>query len=453
VNEDISFVRDGRRAAVWILHRVFKTQSYADILLDHVLEKISLSSKERALATELVYGTLRWLGYIEWILKKLYRGLWKSVPPLIQRNLEVAVYQILFLSKIPEYAVVDEAVEIAKQTHGDQWPGRVNAVLRKLLQKKENIESLLPDQKNLFQRIAVECSHPQWLVERWIQRFGVDRTMALCKANNQKPYIGIRVNLRKTTRESLLEEFLQMGIEVELDPFLPEFLRIRKSGDIAHLAPFQQGKCTVQDPSAGLVAHLMDPQPGEWILDLTSAPGGKATHLAELSGDQVHIVAVDKYLHRLRMVKENAFRLGLSSIDCVVADGARKWKPTFDKVLVDAPCTGVGIFRRSPELKWKKITKEIPKICQVQSRLLESAAQALKPGGVLVYSTCSVLEEENEQRIEAFLSHHPEFQIESIAGKVPQEFISPQGWIQTWPDLHDLDGAFAVLLRKRGCVL
>lgn len=449
---DIDFVRDGRRAAVWILHRVFQTQSYADILLDHVLEKTSLSAKERALATELVYGTLRWFGYIEWILKKLYRGLWKSVPPLIQRNLEVAAYQILFLSKIPEYAIVDQAVEIAKQTHGERerWSGMVNAMLRKLLQKKPVIDTLLPDKNDLVQRIAVEWSHPQWLVERWMKRFGPERTMALCKANNQKPYIGIRVNLQKTTREALLEEFLNAGIEVELDPFLSEFLRVRKMGDITQFSAFQQGKCTIQDPSAGLVAHLVDPQPGERILDLTSAPGGKATHLAELSNDRAYIIAVDKYLHRLQLVKENASRLGLSSIFCVVADGTEKWKPVFDKVLVDAPCTSSGIFRRSPELKWKKIEKEISKIYRVQSDLLESAAQALKPNGVLVYSTCSVLEEENEKAIAEFLSHHPEFQIESASGKVPEAFISSQGWIETWPDLHDLDGSFAVRLYKRG---
>ncbi len=406
MKEDIAFIKDGRRAAVWILHRVFQTNSYADVLLDHLLEKVSLLPKERALATELVYGTLRWFGYIEWILKKLYRGLWKSVPSLIQRDLEVAVYQMLFLTKIPDYAIVDEAVEIAKQMHGDRWPAMVNAMLRKLLQKKDHLDALLPDRANLSKWISVEWSHPQWLVEKWMQRFGIERTVRLCKANNQKPYIGIRVNLQKTTRESLAEEFLHAGIEVELDPFCPEFLRIRKSGDVLQLDAFQQGKCTVQDPSAGLVSRLLDPQPGERILDLTSAPGGKATHLAELSRDQACIVALDKYLHRLRLVKQNASRLGLSSIHCVVGNGTEKWKPMFDKVLVDAPCTSLGILRRTPEVKWKKIEKEIPEICTLQSRLLDSAAQALKPGGVLVYSTCSVLEEENEQRINAFLSQH-----------------------------------------------
>lgn len=450
MNEGISFVRDSRRAGVWILHRVFQTQSFADILLNHVLENTSLSFKERALATELVYGTLRWFGYIEWILKKLYRGLWKSVPSFIQRNLEVAGYQILFLSKIPAYAIVNEAVEIAKQTHGERWAGMVNAVLRKLIQTKDKVDTFLLDEKSVSQKIAIQWSHPQWLVEKWILRFGVERTVAFCQANNQNPYIGIRVNLQKTTRESLSEEFLRAGIEVERDPFLPEFLRIRKSGDISSLEAFQQGKCTVQDPSAGLVAHLVDPHPGEWILDLTSAPGGKATHLAELSNDQAYIVAVDKYFHRLQRVRENACRLGLSSIHCVAADSTGKWNAIFDKVLLDAPCTSVGIFRRCPELKWKKLENKIPEICQLQSRLLESAAQVVKPGGILVYSTCSVLEEENGERINAFLSQHPEFHIDSVSGKVPEIFISPQGWIETWPDLHDLDGSFAVSLRKRG---
>ena len=441
---------DPRRLSVRILGRVFRTDSYADILLDSALRKNVMGPEDRALATELVYGTLRWHGLLDWILGRTFRGDWREVPDTVRLTGEIALYQILFLDRVPAYAAVDEAVRLAGEVQAGKWKATVNAVLRTLIREPERTR--VPDDAgNPIEKASIRWSHPAWLVERWVQAFGMERTESICRAYNERPGLSLRINRLRSDAAALGRELERLGVSAEPSPFLDEFVLIRKAGDLSGLDGFRRGHFTVQDVSAGLVAHLTDPRPGETILDVAAAPGGKTTHIAELSGNGAAITARDVHPKRLRLVAENAARLGLHSIQTEAGDGMnppRTPHSDFDKVLVDAPCSGMGTLRRRPELKWRRKPGDIPALASMQAGLLAAAADSVKPGGILVYSTCTVLEEENRGIIEAFLASHREFALENAGRFVHPDCVTPAGAIETWPDIHGMDGSFAVRMRK-----
>jgi 16S rRNA (cytosine967-C5)-methyltransferase len=444
---DLRPATDARRLAVRILGRVFGSDSYADILLDSAYKKTPIPQKDRALCTEIVYGTLRWWKKLNWILERQYRGDWNRVPDPVRRSCEAALYQVLFLEKVPSYAAVDAAVRIAAETENGKWKGTVNAVLRTVLRTPDSLK--VPyDPQNPAHAISVEWSHPQWLVQRWIDRFGLDRTVSICRADNDRPRVGIRVNRLRTDRAAVKRELADQGIQAEENPYLDDFLEIQKIGNLISTQGFSDGLYSVQDISAGLVGKLVDPKPGESILDLAAAPGGKTTYLAELSGDRADITAVDIRKSRLSMVEENRERLGLNSIRTVAMDGRGPIDQRFDKVLVDAPCSGLGTIRRRPELKWRKKPEDIANLVSIQNELLDSGSAALKPEGVLVYSTCTVLEEENRGIVHRFLNAHPEFTVEPAEAFVHPDLVSDSRFIETWPDVHGTDGSFAVRLKR-----
>jgi 16S rRNA (cytosine967-C5)-methyltransferase len=444
----VGTIKDARRLAVWILDRVFRSDSYADILLDSCFKKHPLPPKDRSLTTELTYGTLRWWKKLNWILERTYRGNWNQVPDSIQRICEVALYQILFLEKVPVYAAVDEAVQIASETQGGKWKSMVNAVLRTVLRNPES--ALVPaNPKHPTLAVSIEWSHPLWLVEKWTNQFGLGRAVAICRANNERPKIGIRINRLRSDRETVQQELESHGIQTETSPYLEEFLYVRKTKALTGLEGFQKGHFSVQDTSAGLVGHLTDPRPREIILDLAAAPGGKATHLAELSGGKATIVALDIHESRIQLLSDNLKRLGLDSILQVVGDGRIAFRPAFDTVLVDAPCSGLGVLQRRPELKWRRKPEDIPKLVEIQQDLLESGAKAVKSGGTLIYSTCTVMNEENQGVVSGFLNNsHPEFKIEHANAYVHPDLVSESGFVETWPDVHGMDGSFAVRMKK-----
>jgi 16S rRNA (cytosine967-C5)-methyltransferase len=440
---------DARRLAVRILDRVFRSNGYADILLDSCFRRIPLQPKDRALTTELTYGTLRWWKKLDWVLKKTYRGEWNRVPGAVRRNCEVALYQILFLEKVPAYAAVDEAVRIASETHGGKWKATVNAVLRTALRNSESM-SVPADPEHPAIAASIEWSHPQWLVENWADRFGIGRAIEICRANNERPKISIRINRLRADTGTVRKEMEDRGIQCEASPYLEEFLSVTKAKDLTGLEGFKKGHFTVQDASAGLVGHLIDPQAGQNILDLAAAPGGKATHLAELSRGKAAVFAVDIRENRIRKLTDNRKRLGLDSISAIVGDGRNAFRRSFDTVLVDAPCSGLGVLRHRPELKWRKKLEDIPGLVQIQQDLLEAGARSVKAGGTLVYSTCTVLEEENRGCVSSFLNRHPEFAVENAEPRVHSDLVSESGFIETWPDAHGMDGSFAVRMKKTG---
>lgn len=439
---------DPRRFAVSVIERVFLTDGYADLVFSGLIEKNPLPTVDRSLAAELTYGTLRWMGRLEWVLQKMYKGPIRRMPQIVQWIAEVGLYQILFLDKIPAYAAVNEAVESAKEAGGSYWGSVVNGLLRNAIRNPDGLAPPSPDQDAVL-GISIQESHPEWLVRKWIGQFGVNRTIAICSANNIVSKMALRVNRLKTDRAILQQGLEKEGIPTSVSNWLDDFLISGTSFHPSSSGFFARGWFTVQDESAGLAVKLLDPKPGETILDMAAAPGGKSTAISEWTGDGAHVFSIDRYFHRIGKIRENQKRLGIKNVHPVVGDGARIHVRPVDKTIVDAPCSGIGILRKHPEIKWKRAPSDILSLIEIQKRLLESAAQTVKPGGVLVYSTCTVFPEENGNRILEFLDAHPEFRIEDAKAFVNPALVTQNGWVETWPDIHGMDGSFAVRMKKR----
>jgi 16S rRNA (cytosine967-C5)-methyltransferase len=438
---------DPRRLAVWIIDRVFRTDSYADILLETYLLKSGFCKKDRAFTTELVYGTIRWLLYLDWILRENYTADWSKMPSILHRILEVGLYQILFLDRVPAFAAINESVNIAKEVMGWHWSGVVNGMLRNI--NKKTGKHIFPSLKeDPVRAISVQYSHPEWLVSRWIELWGIERTCQLCEADNRRPAIALRVNQLKTDPEQIIMKLDGMKLDAKPSELISIFITVDKGGGVLASPLFEQGYVTVQDVSAGFVGYLLDPKPGETILDMTAAPGGKSTLLAELCQDQCTIYAMDMHKKKLNKLVSNKARLGLNNIFCLRGNGLSLPCTSMDKVLVDAPCSGIGVLNKRAEMRWRRKPEDIPDLVKVQKKLLDSASEIVKTNGILVYSTCTILPEENTEVIDYFLHTHPNFKVENARQFVSEEVVSKSGFIETWPDKHGIDGSFAARLKK-----
>jgi len=437
-----------RAIAVEILTRIEHTGAYADVLLENELaRRPELAPPDRALTAELVNGTLRWQRKLDWMATELYRGRYPKIPLKIRKVVQISLYQLLFLEKIPAYAAVDEGVELAKAIGGPYWGRVVNGLLRSFSRRRSTL-TLPRVEQNPVEALAIGYSHPEWLIERWLARFGLEETEQLCKANNQTPHLCLRVNRLKTTPEALLATLATHGIDAGASAFAPEFIRASSLPDLRNFAPFSEGHFTVQDESAGLVGYLLDPKPGEKVVDLCSAPGGKTTHIAELMNDRGQVIAVDKHFRRLKLIGHAAQRLGLRCIVTVAADGTKFATRPVDKVLVDAPCTGTGVLAKRADLRWRRRPEDLRVLPALQFDLLQSAAALVRKGGVIVYSTCSIELEENDKVVESFLSANCSFVLEPADEWIPSTLVDEKGFVRTFPHRHGMDGSFAVRLRR-----
>ncbi|MBI3327466.1 MAG: 16S rRNA (cytosine(967)-C(5))-methyltransferase RsmB [Nitrospinae bacterium] len=327
----------------------------------------------------------------------------------------------------------------------------MNAALRALARQRASI-ALPCKSADLVTYLTVAQSHPRWLVERWLARDGPERTEAMCCANNILPPLAVRANRLRATREQLIESLTAEGCHVEPSRLAPDAVVIHAHPPLDHVRCYAEGWFYVQDEAATLSGYLLTPQPGERVLDACAAPWGKVTHLAELMGDTGEIVALDQSSHRLRLLTANCQRLGLRSIRSLVGDATQiALDRPFDRILVDAPCSGMGVLRRHPDAKWRKGPALIDAMQRQQSAILEHVSRFLKPGAVLVYATCSTEPEENQDVVQAFLTRHPEYQLEPVAAYLPANarmFAHDGGYFQTWPGPEGLDGAFGVRLRR-----
>jgi len=394
------------------------------------------------------------------------------LPVAVQMVLRLGAYQLLFLDRIPQSAAVNESVNLTRAfagTVGRDWSGLVNAVLRSLLRHPpEPWPSMDHDP---VQALAVRCSVPTWLSRRWVERLGVASAEAACEGVSVAPPMTLRVNQLVTTREVLLEKFAQAGIAAKPTNVSPFGIVLEDGGPVPSLPGFHEGAFYVEDEAAQLIPLLLDPQPGDSILDACAAPGGKSTHLADLMQNKGTIFAVDRSGARLDLVRTNCHRLGVQIVVPIVGDirEPHEWvpliettgtpsvkkatvgDPSVDRMLVDAPCSGLGVLRRHPEAKWRKDERALPRHQALQSQILEAVAPCLRPGGVLVYSTCSTEPEENEDVIERFCRAHAEFQRESVAPWLPpaaQEFVTEQGALSTVGNQFSMDGFYAARLKK-----
>ncbi|NWQ43872.1 16S rRNA (cytosine(967)-C(5))-methyltransferase RsmB [Bacillus sp. EB106-08-02-XG196] len=440
-----------REAAMDLLDAIEKNQSYSNLLLNTTIEKNNISSLDTGLLTELTYGTLQRRMALDFFLKPFIKNS-KKLEKWVLQLLRVTLYQMIYLDKIPDRAAIFEAVEIAKKRGHKGIAGMVNGVLRSI--QREGLPSL-DVVSDPIERLSIETSHPEWLVKRWVSQFGMERTKEMCEVNLTAPMQTARVNLTKTTIRECIEDLDEEGFLIEKSPIIPEAIRALK-GNLAFSRAFKKGMITIQDESSMLAAYALAPNENELILDACAAPGGKSTHIAETMKLTGGVISLDLHEHKVKLINENAKRLGLGNIRTIAMDsrnaGEHFEKEYFDRILLDAPCSGLGVMRRKPDMKYTKKEQDLNQLSTIQQNLLKSVSPLVKKGGILVYSTCTVDKEENENTVFTFLQEHPEFEVDVTLKERMPEAIQPlvtEGFLQILPQDFGSDGFFIACLRKK----
>jgi 16S rRNA (cytosine967-C5)-methyltransferase len=453
-------MQNPRQLAFVALREVHRHGAFADAALDRTFRNCQLNDLDRRLVTELVYGSVRRMRSIDFIIDKLATKKSSQQPPELRTILHLGLYQLEYLNHIPPSAAVNTTVQLAKENGFSGLSSFVNGLLRQYTRLTPptppcqggvggGVNSLkLPE--NLIQRLGIIHSFPDWIVELWLEQLGETETEQLCQWFNRSPTIDLRINPLKSSIDQIETAFQSQNISVSRIPNLPQALRLNGStGAIQNLPGYSEGWWTIQDSSAQLVTYLLDPQPGETIIDACAAPGGKTTHIAELIQDTGTIYACDKTANRLKRLKENADRLQMRSIQ--IRTGDSRHFPEFinlaDRVLLDAPCSGLGTLHRRADARWHHTPENIQAQSQLQSELLANAATFVKSGGVLVYATCTIHPLENEAVIRSFLTNNPNWKIEPPTIDLPVQ-PSPEGWVKVWPHRNQMDGFFMVRLKQ-----
>ncbi len=440
-----------RELALQILYQVNEEGAYANLALDKALFPCTwLDPRDRGFITEIVYGSVKNRGKLDYVLNQFASTKVSKMDKWTRNLLRMSLYQILFLDKVPDSAAVNEAVKLAKHYgHVDKF---VNAVLRNILRGMDTIQ--WPDkEKNPVQYLMVQYSFPQWMVERFIRQYGLEDAEALCDWYNRPAAMWIRTNTLKTTCAELKQILEKEGLSVTESRHTPEGLKIENAVNLHKLKAFQQGLFTVQDESSMLVALAAEPAPGQRVLDVCSAPGGKTTHMAQLMKNKGTIFACDIHKHRLELIAENCKRLGISNVELVQQDGTKltkRWQEPFDVVLCDVPCSGLGVLGRRADARWAKESEDIEGLCRIQKKILEEAAQLVVPGGTLIYSTCTIAPEENQEMVKSFIKDHPEYELdETLTDCWLNVDKGEAGYVQFLPFVDDMDGFFIARMMRR----
>ena len=444
-------MQNPRQLAFLALRDVHRRGAFTDIALDRVLRTAKLNSADRGLVTELVYGSVRRSRSLDALIDQLGKKKAHQQPPELRTILHIGLYQLRYQERIPPSAAVNTTVELAKENGFKGLAGVVNGLLRQYERLAASSSDSLQLPVEPVERLGVLHSFPDWIIKMWIEQLGVEETEQLCEWLNQSPSIDLRINPLRVSIEDVEAAMQSAGVNVHRLPQLPQALRVAGgTGTIQKLPGFSEGWWTIQDSSAQLVSHLLDPQAGDVVIDACAAPGGKTTHIAELMGDEGKIWACDKAASRLKKLKENAQRLQLKSIQICTGDSRNfsQFTNSADRVLLDAPCSGLGTLHRRPDIRWRVTAATVDELSVLQGELLEQAATWVKPGGVLVYATCTLHQQENEGVILPFLERHSHWQIEPPPADSPvSAFSTPQGWLKVWPHRHQMDGFFMVRLK------
>ncbi len=438
-----------------VLWRTQRQEAYPDLLLSARLERDpTLARQDKALAQELVMGTLRWQASLDMALSRVSSRPLSRIPGKLLSALRMGAYQILFLERIPVPAAVNETVELVRELGLGYAAGFVNGVLRALAEKGRSllqVDSALPDSE----RIAMETSHPLWMVEKWIQQWGSSEARALCLANNQVPPITLRTNTLKISRDGLMKALEQEGLEVFPTKFSPEAVQVGKiQTPLSSLGPFRRGWFQVQDEASQLISHWLELQEDQTVLDACAAPGGKTAHMAQLLGNKGRILALDIHKSRLHLLSQECRRLGISCVTIQktdLLDPSSLPRGPFQRILLDAPCSGLGVLRRNPDAKWRRTPQDISRMSKIQIRMLENMALLLAPGGILLYSVCTHTQEETEAVREAILGKGLGLELLVSAQGLPLEaaaLVGPDGFLRTFPHKHGMDGFSAFKLRR-----
>ena len=440
-----------RGIAVEILNKIEIKGAYAEPLLDaYLAEKTSFDNRNKGLITELVYGVLRNRNRLDWVIAGTYTGDVDSIEIPVRNILRIGIYQLLYTDRIPPFAAVNEAVITAKKIRLTA-AGLVNAVLHKALTIKNDIK--WPDMKiDPTRAISIIHSHPIWMVERWAELYGIDETIAVCRENNKIPPLTVRINILRTSRDKIIPALKNEGISAAPTIFSPEGIIVSNNPKgLRETDSFRRGLIRVQDEASQLASYLLDPQPGDQVLDLCAGTGGKTLHLAALMQNNGKITAVDVNHKKLKLLLSEAKRLGVTIVQTMHDDSGKRndaLNQNFDKILVDAPCSGLGTLRRNPEIRWRLRLGEIEMFKQKQKKLLQNAAGYVKPGGSLAYCVCTTTPEENEGVAFEFLEDNKEFKLKPPP-KFPAELVTAEGFLRTFPHIHGTDGFFGALFVRK----
>ncbi|MBE6918190.1 MAG: 16S rRNA (cytosine(967)-C(5))-methyltransferase RsmB [Ruminococcaceae bacterium] len=435
-----------RDVALEVLMQVDRANAWSDGSLKRTIAKNKLDSREAALATRLSYGVIQNKLLLDYYISCYCTQKAEKLESVIRNILRIGGYQILFMDKIPHHAAVNEAVEMTRRANRPKAAGMVNAVLRKFVANWMNMPAL-PGATADY--LSVRYSHPKWLVERLMELLGPEEAEAYFRMNNEIVPTTIQTNTLKTTAEELEKELRHAGVTVEKHPWLPGCFEVSATGDLESLPAFTEGRFMVQDAAARLVATIAQPAPDAKVMDVCAAPGGKSFALAIDMKDQGQIVSCDIHPHKLKLIESGAQRLGITSIRAAQADGREPhaaWQQTADLVVADVPCSGLGIIRKKPDIRYKN-PKELAQLPAIQLAILKNASTYVRSGGTLIYSTCTVLPEENEAVTEEFLAKHIDFELESFA--LPLPIGKQKGHLTLWPQRFGTDGFYICRMRRK----
>jgi len=442
---------NSREIILKILIDINTNGAYSNISINKHLEKNKKIENENFIR-EVVYGVLENKKYIDYIISQVSSIRIEKIQSLTLEILRMGVYQVIFMDRIPDRAAVNETVNLSKKYGHKGIVGFVNGVLRNISKNKEKL--MIVKNKDKLTYLSIKYSYPKWMIENWIKEYGYEFTEKLCKGNNSRPKLNIRVNTLKISRDQLLDIFSSYGYIVYKTKYAKDGLIIDNPRRITSLEEYRNGYFIIQDESSMLVSQTIDPKEGSLVLDLCSAPGGKSTHMAQIMNNSGKIISRDIYSHKLHLVQENAHRLGIDIIETEIFDATKfdeKFREKADYCIIDAPCSGLGIIRRRPEIKWNRKEEDIQELTKIQWEIINNAKSYLKPGGVMVYSTCTISKEENEDMVNKFLLENSQFKLIGFEDKFNYKKNiekAKDGYVQLFPHIHNTDGFFIAKFKK-----
>jgi 16S rRNA (cytosine967-C5)-methyltransferase len=445
-----------RKTALFILNTLEAEDKTLDSLLDEVLfKKNYFSKKDRALLQALVYGVLRWRLRLDWIIEYFSNTRLSSVDSKVLNILRLGLFQISYLNRIPVSAAVNTSVEMTKSVAASWVVGYVNGLLRNAAREYQHVP--FPDiEEDPVSSLSVRKSFPKWLIIRWLDRFGLKETGLLCDSINNIPPITVRSNRLKASRNKLVKSLEGYVENIRITDYAPDGVSFfNPKISIPEIKAFKSGLFQVQDEAAQLVTLILDPQPNETILDACAGLGGKTGHIAQIMGNRGRLIAMDKDEKKLKMLESEMNRLGISIVSTCIHDFynplSLKRFGKFDRILLDAPCSGLGVLRRNPDTKWITSKQNLAYYHKRQALFLDNLADLVKPSGILVYAVCSTELEENESVVKGFLKKHPEFAKETCTKGLPNKacsLVNNDGYFMTFPHINDMDGFFAACLKR-----
>ncbi|HEY3296144.1 MAG TPA: 16S rRNA (cytosine(967)-C(5))-methyltransferase RsmB [bacterium] len=436
-----------RGVAADALAELERDTEFADDLISRHLVNSGLRGSDRALAADLFWGSIRWRGRLDAVIAPAFHGDYGRAQPLIRVLLRMGAYQLFCQDRIPDHAAVSQTVEIAVNRLNKSAAGLINAILRRLARERERWDQA-PEGSDELGKLAFLNSHPRWIVRELATRFGNEELAKVLEANNTRVPLTVVVNRMRYTDDEFVRFLRSRALRYEPSALLDGYYRLSTTA-LFQLQPLlDAGQITVQDESAGMAVQLMDPQPGERVLDLCAAPGGKLLAIYQMMKGEGQIVAVDVSDDRVNRLMENIQRVEATNVEVHTADAREFSAEPFDRVLVDVPCSGLGLLRKHPDVRWRRKSHHLPMQRKLQQEIITHAAELVKPGGILVYSTCSILPSENSEIVNTFLRSYPEFHKEDARGFVPEAVVGEHGDVETFTHIHNTDGAYAARMRR-----